>query len=363
MSQPSNTASASVTWAGNRNIIVPPDIIPVRRVSPLPFRKRTPLRPRPDGEPVQRSGGREWFGDQLFADAQTRDLRAACGSSIGVHASCFVALLLLLSAQPQPSLPQRVSAPLRMPVFVAVLDGGTAGRAPGLHRVAPLAGAVRARRVSDRSVSPPAATRRVVEARRPLAAPVQSPPAVAAARAVEMLPDDAHRVDAPRGIAERARDADANTADAGAPGDRVGSGERSAGGAAGSGANGYQDGIGQHGVGGSGAGHGAGGRRAGVAMSPGPYRLGQGIDPPRKIKDVRPVYPPDAMALRALGTVVIEAIVGADGKVHEATVIHSIPALDQAALEAVRQWEFLPSRLNGVAVAVVVTILVQFTLH
>jgi TonB family protein len=98
-------------------------------------------------------------------------------------------------------------------------------------------------------------------------------------------------------------------------------------------------------------------------MAPGPYRVGNGIEPPRKIKDVRPIYPAGALSSRALGTVLIEAIVGADGKVHDATIVHSIPTLDQAALDAVRQWEFVPSRLNGVAVAVVITVLVQFSIY
>ena len=44
-------------------------------------------------------------------------------------------------------------------------------------------------------------------------------------------------------------------------------------------------------------------------------------------------------------------------------VVYSIPPLDQAALDAVRQWEFSPSRLNGVAVAVIVTVLVKFSLY
>jgi protein TonB len=67
--------------------------------------------------------------------------------------------------------------------------------------------------------------------------------------------------------------------------------------------------------------------------------------------------------MRALGTVVIEAIIGVDGKVREARIVSSIPELDQAALDAVRQWEFTPSRLNGVAVAVIVTVLVRFSLY
>ena len=109
--------------------------------------------------------------------------------------------------------------------------------------------------------------------------------------------------------------------------------------------------------------NGVGGGSSGIALSPGLYRAGKGVEPPRRIKDVAPIYPPGALAVRAIGTVVIEAIVGADGKVHQATVVYSIPQLDQAALDAVRQWEFAPSRMNGVAVAVIVTVMVRFSLY
>ncbi len=65
---------------------------------------------------------------------------------------------------------------------------------------------------------------------------------------------------------------------------------------------------------------------------------------------------------RVGGNVLIEATIGADGKVHNARVVKSIALLDQAALDAVRQWEFEPSRLNGVAVAVTMVIIVTFAL-
>jgi TonB family protein len=48
--------------------------------------------------------------------------------------------------------------------------------------------------------------------------------------------------------------------------------------------------------------------------------------------------------------------------VHNARVVHSIAVLDRAALDAVRQWEFEPSRLNGVAMAVTMVIIVTFAL-
>jgi protein TonB len=63
------------------------------------------------------------------------------------------------------------------------------------------------------------------------------------------------------------------------------------------------------------------------------------------------------------GTVLIEATIGADGKVQDAKVLLSIPLLDRAALDAVRQWEYEPSRLNGVPVAVIMNVMVNFTLQ
>lgn len=90
-------------------------------------------------------------------------------------------------------------------------------------------------------------------------------------------------------------------------------------------------------------------------------RPGGRIMPPRKIKDVKPVYPPIAQAARVSGAVTIEATIGPDGKVMDAKVVQSIPLLDQAALDAVRQWEYLPTMLNGVPVPVVVNVTINFT--
>jgi hypothetical protein len=52
-----------------------------------------------------------------------------------------------------------------------------------------------------------------------------------------------------------------------------------------------------------------------------------------------------------------------DGKVADAKVLRSIPLLDSAALDAVRQWEFTPTLLNGVPVPVIMTVTVNFTLQ
>ncbi|MEW6322962.1 MAG: TonB family protein, partial [Acidobacteriota bacterium] len=94
-----------------------------------------------------------------------------------------------------------------------------------------------------------------------------------------------------------------------------------------------------------------------------PVRVGGNIKPPTKVKDVRPVYPPIAQSARVQGIVIIEATIGPDGKVRDARVLRSIPLLDQSALDAVRQWEFTPTLLNGVPVPVIMTVTVQFTLQ
>jgi TonB family protein len=89
-------------------------------------------------------------------------------------------------------------------------------------------------------------------------------------------------------------------------------------------------------------------------------RVGGKIEPPIKMNDVKPVYPAIAQNAGVTGVVIIEATVGADGKVIDAKVLRSIPMLDQAALDAVRQWEYKPTLLNGVAVPVIMTVTINF---
>jgi protein TonB len=63
------------------------------------------------------------------------------------------------------------------------------------------------------------------------------------------------------------------------------------------------------------------------------------------------------------GIVIIEAVVGPDGRVQDAKVLRSIALLDAAALEAVKQWEYAPTLLNGVPVPVIMTVTVDFTVQ
>lgn len=92
-------------------------------------------------------------------------------------------------------------------------------------------------------------------------------------------------------------------------------------------------------------------------------RVGGKVQGPKKIVDVRPVYPEEARKERVQGTIIVEMVIGADGKVTKARVLRSVPALDQAALDAVTKWEFEPMLVKGQAVPVVITATVRFSLE
>jgi serine/threonine-protein kinase len=96
--------------------------------------------------------------------------------------------------------------------------------------------------------------------------------------------------------------------------------------------------------------------------APSPVRVGGTIKAPEQTKRVSPPYPPEAQAAGVQGVVIMEATIGVDGKVTDVRVLRSIPLLDQAAMDAVRQWEYAPTAVNGIAVPVVMTVTVNFTL-
>jgi protein TonB len=94
-----------------------------------------------------------------------------------------------------------------------------------------------------------------------------------------------------------------------------------------------------------------------------PIRLRSGMKPPVKIVDAAPVYPPMARIAHVQGVVILEAVLDIHGRVESVSVLRSFPLLDQAAVDAVRQWRFTPALLNGEAVPVVMTVTVNFTLQ
>jgi protein TonB len=103
-------------------------------------------------------------------------------------------------------------------------------------------------------------------------------------------------------------------------------------------------------------------RLAAPPPPPVPVRVGLGVQAPVKLLEVPPIYPPIARQAHVTGLVIIEAVIGTDGRVTDARVLRSAPLLDEAALAAVRQWKYRPTLLGGVPVAVVLTVTVNFTL-
>jgi TonB family protein len=99
-----------------------------------------------------------------------------------------------------------------------------------------------------------------------------------------------------------------------------------------------------------------------TAPTSAPVRVGGAIMEPKKLKHVPPVYPDIAQANRIQGVVIIEAVIDPAGYVSYAKVLRSVDLLDQAAVDAVRQWEFTPTLLNGVPVSVIMTVTVNFSL-
>ncbi len=93
-----------------------------------------------------------------------------------------------------------------------------------------------------------------------------------------------------------------------------------------------------------------------------PVRVGGNVKPPTKIRDVKPIYPADAEAANVQGVVILEATIDPDGNVRSARVLRGRPLLDNAAIEAVEQWQYVPTLMNGVAVPVIMTVTVNFTL-
>ena len=91
-------------------------------------------------------------------------------------------------------------------------------------------------------------------------------------------------------------------------------------------------------------------------------RVGGQVQAANLLRQTRPVYPPLAKAARVQGTVKFEATIGKDGTIQNLHLISGPPLLVQAAQQAVAQWQYKPTLLNGEPVEVLTTIDVNFTL-
>jgi len=291
-----------------RSILVPPDIVAVKRTSPLRPKRRTPWHDRPAGHAIERGGSREWLSDHAAAAPRRRILRVTCGTSMTAHVSGAFLVIIGVWAAPDRLPAVRFTPSLVMPVLFSVPAPAAPAETPGNTQ----------------------RPRRPIETRPPEAHPTAAP--------LPPAPIEAPSVISPETGTEPPVDALAALGDRAAGTNEAGRGGGGRGGEAG--------GAGGHGTGG-----------------PAARRLGAGIEPPKKIKDVKPIYPPAALAERALGTVVVDATIGTDGTVLDVVVVRSVPALDRAAIDAVRQWRFLPARFNGEPIAVVATVIVNFAIY
>ncbi|HEX5217766.1 MAG TPA: TonB family protein [Vicinamibacterales bacterium] len=96
---------------------------------------------------------------------------------------------------------------------------------------------------------------------------------------------------------------------------------------------------------------------------PAPRRVGGDIQAPQRISAVAPDYPQVARIAKIEGVVTLEATIDAQGQVRDVKVIGSIPLLDKAAVDAVSKWKYTPTRLNGEAISVILTVRVVFSLR
>ncbi len=92
----------------------------------------------------------------------------------------------------------------------------------------------------------------------------------------------------------------------------------------------------------------------------GPVPLRDVDRPPRLLRQVRPIYPHDAFVKKIEGTVVIEIVIDERGQVVRTRVVRSVPLLDAAAVDAVRQWIFAPAEKRGRPVATIAVTPVSF---
>jgi TonB family protein len=99
-------------------------------------------------------------------------------------------------------------------------------------------------------------------------------------------------------------------------------------------------------------------------MGGGAYRVGGGVSAPRPIYDPDPEYSEEARKAKFQGSVMLDVVVGADGRPRDIRVRRSVGmGLDERAVAAVKQWRFEPGRKDGIPVSVFVDIEVSFHLY
>jgi TonB family protein len=115
---------------------------------------------------------------------------------------------------------------------------------------------------------------------------------------------------------------------------------------------------------GTGSGGGVGSGHGGPGVGPGIFHVGEGVSAPRAIYTPEPEFSEEARKAKYQGVVVLNIIVGTDGRVHNPRVVRALGmGLDEKAIEGVKTWKFDPSKKDGRAVAVEMNIEVAFNLY
>src|SRR5271170_1517497 len=96
--------------------------------------------------------------------------------------------------------------------------------------------------------------------------------------------------------------------------------------------------------------------------TPSRIRVGGNVASAKLVRQVTPLYPPIAKTAHISGTVILHAVIAKDGTIQELTYVSGPPLLMKNAMDAVRQWRYSPTLLNGDPVEVDTTISVVFTL-
>src|SRR4029453_709051 len=102
---------------------------------------------------------------------------------------------------------------------------------------------------------------------------------------------------------------------------------------------------------------------ASLAVAQDVKQAGTDVPPPKRTKFVAPAYPPEAQAAGLRGIVILELIVNVQGKVETVNVVRSVPPFDDAAIAAVKQWEYEITKVDGQPVRVRLTVPITFALR
>jgi periplasmic protein TonB len=115
---------------------------------------------------------------------------------------------------------------------------------------------------------------------------------------------------------------------------------------------------------GSGSGGGVGSGHGGPGVGPGLFHVGNGVSAPTPIYTPEPEFSEEARKAKYQGVVVLNGIIGIDGRVHNARVVRSLGmGLDERALEIVKLWKFNPGKKDGRPVDVEMGLEISFNLY